>query len=87
MFTKITYGDISPNLGKAFQKLVLVERLRDEANINTVLGFSIVKAINSNKISDSKILETVQSQAKDNPYAMQIVIGEELTELILNLTL
>lgn len=76
-----------PNLQLALKKLVLIERLREEANIDTLIGFSIVRAINSNKLSDTKILETVKSQAKDNQLAMELVIGSELTELILNINL
>lgn len=81
-----TFGQL-PSMQLALRKLQLVEQLREQANIDTVLGFSIVKAINANNKSDTKILETVKQCAIDNPEAMSIVIGESLCQDILNLNL
>lgn len=85
-FSKLTFGSI-PNLGKAYDKLVLVERLRDETNINTILGLSIVRDIKSNNITDTNILKMVIDHARNNKEVVEIVIGKELLNDILNLNL
>ena len=83
--TRTTFAEL-PNLQLALQKLKLVEQIKEKANINTLMGVSIIRAINENK-SDSKVLEFVQSQAKDNAEMMGIIIGSDLTKEILNLNL
>lgn len=75
-----------PNLQLALQKLKLVEQLREKANVNTVMGFAIVRAINESK-SDNQVLAFIQSQARDNPQVMGLVVGEDLCNEILNLNL
>lgn len=75
------------NMQFALKKLILVERLRDETNINTILGFSILADIKSNKVTDTNILKSVKDHARNNRELVEMICGKELTEEIINLTL
>lgn len=77
---------LKTNIDKSFHQFKLVQQLRSTVNINTVMGMSIITAINEAK-SDHQILSFIQSQAKDNPEVMSLIIGQQLCNEILNLTL
>jgi hypothetical protein len=72
-----------PDVARSLQKLKIVIDLRNNANENTFLGLAIIKACDENENPD-KIISFVKSQANDNPLSMYSIIGEELTERILN---
>ena len=76
-----------PNLQLALKKLQLVEKLRDEINNKSVLGHSILSDISSNKVTDTNILKSVKNHAANNRELVELVIGKQLTEDIINLNL
>lgn len=72
------------NLGKSFDKLKLVIEIENEVDKrNTILGNAIKVAMKRHAPVD-EILSWVRSQAHDDRIGMIDVIGESLTDKILN---
>lgn len=76
-FTKL------PNLTSAFAKMKIILGLKKNATGDDLLSMSIRQAID-NKKDPNQIISWIKSQATDNPKVMAEVIGEELTQTILN---
>ncbi len=72
-----------PDIARSLQRIKLVLDLEERANENTILGMAIKQAIND-KQPASEVIKWVKSQAEDCPKVMADVIGEELTERIIN---
>lgn len=77
-----TFGQL-PDLAAPLQKIKIMLDLEAKTDQNTIVGHSILKAIYDKQKPDS-IIDYVRSQASDNKELMYDVIGQELTERILN---
>lgn len=82
MYQPKTIGDL-PDIARSLQKLKIVIDLRNMANENTLLGLAIIQSCDRNEPADD-IIRMVKYQAEDNPGLMYGIIGEELTERILD---
>jgi hypothetical protein len=72
-----------PDLAKSFQKLKIMVDLDIKATGDSLLAFSIRLALYK-KESPDEIITWIKSQATDNPKIIAEVIGDELTQTILN---
>jgi len=72
-----------PDLAKSFQKLKIMLDLQIAATGDDLISHAIRLAIYKKK-PPTETISWLKSQATDNPKIMAEVIGEELTETILN---
>ena len=72
-----------PDIARPLQKMKIMLDLEAQVKYNTILGHCILKAIND-KQKPNDIIDFIRSQAEDNKEKMYDVIGEELTNRILN---
>lgn len=72
-----------PDLAKSFQKVKIMTDLQIAATGDDVISHAIRLSIHK-KTSPNETIAWLKSQATDNPRIMAEVIGEELTQTILN---
>lgn len=72
-----------PDLAKSFQKLKIMLDLQIAATGDDLISHAIRLAIYKKK-SPAETISWLKSQATDNPKIMAEVIGDELTQIILN---
>lgn len=72
-----------PDIAKSLQKIKIMLDLETKTDYNTILGHSILTAIYFKKPPD-EVIDFIKSQIKQNTNAVISVIGEELTESIIN---
>ncbi len=73
------------DLNKSLQKVYLILKIKEQVNINTILGTAILNGFNDPYTPDKSVLTFIKEQATDNPSLMGTVITPELTQQILSL--
>lgn len=73
-----------PDLAIKLEEFKLILDLRTRANPHTLTGHAIINAIEGKKVPNNEILAYVRDQALDSFKTMSSVIGEELTQRVIN---
>lgn len=73
-----------PNLASKLEELKLILDLRTRANPHTMLGQAIRNAIDGKKVPHTEILAYVKDQANDSRITMNMCIGQELCDRVIN---
>lgn len=73
-----------PDLSIPLKKMRIINELMYNTNQNTVLGISIINAINEN-LPANELFKFIKDQGEDNPGIMIDVIGSKLYHEISNL--
>lgn len=74
-----------PNITKLTERWLLLRKIRNIVDKETVMGSAIINAIDNKVTPIDDILTFIKSQAGDSPSTMTRIIGEDLTNQILKL--
>ena len=72
-----------PDLAKTFKMMKIIDQLPTKADHNTLFGASIINACLT-KQQPAEIIKMIRQSAEDNYSLVAAVIGEDLTNEIIN---